>query len=69
MWVCVLVSQKLRKKMKMENQRAARFSDTAPEIGGLSVETGLHSAAAVREAFALTALTFILESATSLEFN
>lgn len=54
--------------MKMENQRAERFSDTAPEIGGLSVEPGLHSAAA-REAFALTALTSILESATSLEFN
>lgn len=52
----------------MESQRAERFSDTAPEIGGLSVEPGLHSAAA-REAFGLTALTFILESATSLEFN
>lgn len=55
--------------MKMESQRAERFSDTAPEIGGLSVEPGLHSAAAAREAFGLTALTSILESATSLEFN
>lgn len=64
-YVSVFVCQKLRKKMKMENQRAERFSDTAPEIGRLSVEPGLHSAAA-REAFALTS---ILESATSLEFN